>query len=126
RVTITDHDGAVIPNAEIIVESRSGRGIFTGQTGPAGEWTSGAMAPGEYQVTARANGFRTFLATVVVHEGNLTSLKLKLAVEELKQTIDVTSPSVEVMGTYVIRDPIPIHSTTLPPSVLTGQRAPMR
>jgi len=124
KLTVLDPDGAAIPGAEIALASKSGKQTFTGSTGPSGEWTSAALVPGEYQVTARANGFRTFLATVVIREGTLTSLKLKLAVGELKQTVEVTSQAVK-LG-ILIADPTSNHSTALPPSLLGGQRAPMR
>jgi len=124
RLTVLDPDGAVIPGAEITLASKSGKQTLTGATGPSGEWTSGALPPGEYQVTARANSFHTFAATVVVREGTLTILKLKLTIGELKQTVEVTSQAVE-LG-ILIADPASNHSTALPPSVLSGQRAPMR
>jgi len=126
RLTVLDPDGAVIPGAEITLASKSGKQTLTGATGPSGEWTSGALPPGEYQVTARANSFHTFAATVVVREGTLTTLKLKLVVGELKQTVEVQagSPIVEI-GTVGILEAKTSSFPPAPPS--SGQRAaPMR
>ena len=125
KLTLLDPDDAVIPGAEITLQSKSEKQTLTGSTGPSGEWTSGALVPGEYQVTARANSFRTLVATVVVREGTLTTLKLKLTVGELKQTVEVQAGPSVVVGALV--GIVETKSSFFPPVPLSGgQRAPMR
>ena len=40
KVTVTDPDGAVIPNAEITLENKPGKETLAGSTGPSGEWSA--------------------------------------------------------------------------------------
>jgi Carboxypeptidase regulatory-like domain len=56
KLTVMDPDGAVIPNAEINLENKSGKKAFSGFTGPAGKWDAN-LAPGEYALTVKWGGF---------------------------------------------------------------------
>jgi Carboxypeptidase regulatory-like domain len=125
KITVTDPDGAVIPNAEIRLQSNSGTETLAGSAAPSGEWKIGSLAPGEYQVSVKSPGFRTFIGNVRVQNGMHLSLKLKLPIAELTQTVEVQAAPVVVMGTTMgmVEG---THSSIPPISPSGGQRTPMR
>jgi len=124
-LTVMDSDGALIPNAQITLENNAGKEARTGSTGPSGEWTSNAVPPGEYRLIVKSAGFRTFVGAVKVQYSKLLSMKIKLPVGELKQTVEVTSTQGEIMGPL---SGIAIwNSSSIPISPSGGgQRMPMR
>src|SRR5580692_9058930 len=59
--SVTDAQGAVIPKAAIVAtETRTGAKT-TATSEPTGEYTLPFLAPGEYQITAEAPGFKRTL-----------------------------------------------------------------
>ena len=123
KLTVMDQHGLVIPQAEITLASKSSKETIAGMTGPAGEWNQPRIATGQYLITVKSKGFRTFSSTIEVHDGALLGLKIKLPVAEVTQTVEVKSEGVEVMGgttTVVMGSPVPLR-----PVNPGGQRSPM-
>ena len=57
--TVTDPNGAVVPDAAITITNKAtGQSNKTASTA-SGTYTSGALIPGEYQIRIEAKGFRT-------------------------------------------------------------------
>src|SRR5579864_3991377 len=78
--TVTDPNGAVVPNASVTDTNKS-----TGQnnkfnSSSSGTFATGALTPGEYEVKTEAKGFQTQLLSVVVQVGNIASANVKLTV----------------------------------------------
>jgi Carboxypeptidase regulatory-like domain len=125
KLTVTDPDGAVIPNAEIALESKSGKETLAGSTGPSGEWSAIKLVPGEYRLTVKSRGFRAFIGDVSVYDSRLLGLKIKLPIGELKETVEVRAEAAVIMGTTVgILESK--HSSTIPISISGGARMPMQ
>jgi hypothetical protein len=125
RLTVTDQHGAVIPNANITLETKADKDDLYGTTGAAGEWRRLKLPPGPYQMTVKAPGFRAYKGTVDVREGTLIGLKVKLPLAEVNTTITVEAEPSVVQGTTVgilTSESIP----AFPPSSSSGQRSPMR
>lgn len=123
KLTVMDQHGAVIPNAEITLKRKSGAEQLSGLTGPAGEWSTAKIAPGEYDITIQARGFRTFASIINVRDGILLGLKLKLPIAEVNTTVTVEAAQGGVMGgiSTFIKNPDAI------PSVSSGgQHFPIR
>jgi hypothetical protein len=124
KLTIMDQHGAVIPNAEITLAKKSGKDSIAGLTGPAGEWSAPKLPPGQYDLTIKARGFRSYTSIIDVREGMLLGLKLKLPVADVNVTVAVQAEPLVVMGTVgiltVIQDPV-----ILPSGVSGGQHSPM-
>jgi hypothetical protein len=62
---------------------------IAGVTGPAGEWNQPKIATGQYLITVKSKGFRTFSIAIEVHNGTLLGLKIKLPVAEPNVTVEV-------------------------------------
>jgi hypothetical protein len=125
KLIVVDPDGALIPNAEISLESKSSKEKLSGLSAPSGEWSAGTVASGDYQLTVKSQGFRTFAGNVSVHDRKLLVLKIKLPVGELRETVEVQAAAVALMGTVGILEST--HSSSLPVSAAGGgARIPMR
>src|SRR5712671_2877542 len=94
--TVTDPNGAVVPNAAITIKNKA-----TGQTSKltsssSGTYASGALIPGEYEVRIEAKGFQTQVLTVPVQVGNIASGNAKLTLGQSTEVIEVTGSAVAV------------------------------
>jgi Carboxypeptidase regulatory-like domain len=124
KLTIVDQHGFVIPQAEITLASKSSKEIIAGVTGQAGEWNLPKVNAGQYLITVKSKGFRTFSNVIEVHSGTLLGLKIKLPVAEANVTVEVNAEPAVVMGTTVgiLTE---IHNSPLPTNTPGGQRSPM-
>jgi hypothetical protein len=123
KLTVVDQHGLVIPQAEIALASKSSKEMIAGVTGPAGEWNKPKVNAGQYVITVKSKGFRTFSSVIEVHSGTLLGLKIKLPVAEANVTVEVKAQPVEIMGTtvgIVMGSPVPLR-----PVNPGGQRSPM-
>jgi hypothetical protein len=79
--TVTDPNGAVIPNATVILTNPATGEQKTTTTGPSGFYTFGELPAGNFTVKASANGFRDESFTDVAVSAELPrSLNIKLAI----------------------------------------------
>jgi len=94
--TVTDPNGAVIPNATITITNK-GTGQSSKVTSSAtGTFSSGGLQPGEYTVRVEAKGFQTELITIPVQVGVTASANAKMAVGQATTVLEVTSTAVAV------------------------------
>jgi len=94
--TVTDPNGAVVPNASITITNQS-----TGQTSKltsssSGNYASGALIPGTYTVRIEAKGFQTQVLNVPVQVGNVASGNTKLTLGQSTEVVEVTGSAVAV------------------------------
>ncbi|HEV7676210.1 MAG TPA: carboxypeptidase regulatory-like domain-containing protein [Candidatus Angelobacter sp.] len=94
--TVTDPNGAVVPNAAITIKNKA-----TGQStkltsSSSGTYASGALIPGEYEIRIEAKGFQTQVLTVPVQVGNIASGSSKLTLGQSSEVIEVTGSAVAV------------------------------
>lgn len=94
--TVTDPNGAVVPNASITVTNKA-----TGQSNKftsssSGGFSTGALTPGEYEVRTEAKGFKTQVLSVVVQVGNIASAAVKLTLGQSNEVVEVTGSAVAV------------------------------
>lgn len=94
--TVTDPNGAVVPNAAITIKNKA-----TGQTSKltsssSGTYASGALIPGEYEVRIEAKGFQTQVLTIPVQVGNIASGSSKLTLGQSTEVVEVTGSAVAV------------------------------
>jgi hypothetical protein len=94
--TVTDQNGAVVPNASVTITSKA-----TGQTskltsGGSGGYASGALVPGDYTVRIEAKGFQTQVVNIPVQVGNIAAVNAKLTVGQSTEVIEVTGSAVAV------------------------------
>ena len=94
--TVTDPNGAVVPNASITISSKA-----TGQnsklsSGGSGTYASGALVPGEYEVRIEAKGFQTQVLNIPVQVGNTSTGNAKLTLGQSTEVIEVTGSAVTI------------------------------
>ena len=90
--TVTDANGAVIPNANVTLSNDSTGTRFTINTDSDGEFEKSQLSPGSYTATVISSGFKT----TVVHGVRLgTNLNVRLEVGGVAETVDVTSEAVD-------------------------------
>ena len=121
---VVDQHGLLIPQAEITLAGKSSKEMIAGVTGPAGEWSLPKISAGQYVITVKSKGFRTFSNAIEVRSGTLLGLKIKLPVAEANVTVEVTAQPAEIMGTTVgvLTE---IHNSVPPMRTNSGQRSPM-
>jgi TonB family protein len=68
---VSDPTGAVVPNASVQINSRSGDSstAYRAVTGAVGQWSFNGLAAGDYGLTIQAPGFATFNKTVILNPG---------------------------------------------------------
>jgi hypothetical protein len=94
--TVSDPQGATVPEAKITVTNKG-----TGQATPvplssAGTYNSGQLNPGTYIVRVEAAGFKTVLTTVEVQLGGVTANNVTLAVGSATTIVEVTAEETHV------------------------------
>ena len=110
RGKVTDPSGAVIPNAVVTVKSAGQEASAT--SGGDGQYQIKGLAPGQYTVSASAQGFAPFSKpSVAVVEGRPLVLDIPLEIEVVHQNVDVQSEGNTVdtapannSNTVVLRD----------------------
>jgi hypothetical protein len=87
---VTDSSGSAVPNATVTVKSTALMSPRTINTGAEGGYLFDLLAPGTYEVTVTAAGFKTFEETGVgITAGFTATVNAKLQVGEVQQTIKV-------------------------------------
>ncbi|MGH9430652.1 MAG: carboxypeptidase regulatory-like domain-containing protein [Terriglobia bacterium] len=94
--TITDASGAVIPGARITVSSKATGQTWHLATTSKGAWSSGALLPGTYTVSATAKGFKTTTTSIPVNVGVTSSGNLQLQVGATTSEITVAASAVQI------------------------------
>jgi hypothetical protein len=88
--TITDAQGAAVPNATVtIVEDATGLTYAT-TTGISGEYVRPLLKPGTYTITVQAQGFRKAEQKgIIVTAGDRIGVNLGLQIGDISQTVEV-------------------------------------
>src|SRR5260370_81629 len=88
--TITDAQGAAVPNARVtIIEDATGLS-YTTTTGVSGEYVRPLLKPGTYTITVQAQGFRKAEQKgVIVTAGDRIGVNVGLQVGDISQTVEV-------------------------------------
>jgi len=89
--TVTDPADAIIPGASVVATS-TGTNVSTSRTSSgAGDYSITPLTPGEYTLTVKAPGFKTFVQEhITVNALNTVAVNVKLTVGALDQTVTVT------------------------------------
>jgi hypothetical protein len=104
--TVTDSSGKAVVNAKVTVKNPSTGQSTEAQTDPAGSFTVTNLAPGDYEVSASADGIGTTVAKVALTAGSPQTLSLALTSVSLAPAENLpnapapnkTEPSLEDLG----------------------------
>ncbi len=89
--TVTDPSGAVVPNATVTLKNSATGASRTTTSTSSGAYRFSLLPPGNYTVTATAQGFSKAEQTTSINVGQATVANVKLAVGSSSQTVEVTS-----------------------------------
>jgi len=94
--TVTDPNGAVVPNAAVTITSKgTGQQIKT-KTSSSGAYASGPLQPGAYEVRVEAPNFQTQVTQLTVQVGVTSNGNAKLAVGKANEVVEVTSSATTI------------------------------
>ncbi|MBZ5689627.1 MAG: carboxypeptidase regulatory-like domain-containing protein [Acidobacteriia bacterium] len=94
--TVTDPSGAVVSGAKVTITNKATGQVITTTTTSTGNYASGALTPGNYQVRIEGQGFKTteFPATVQVNTTSSGNVKLELG--QSAQVVEVQAAELAV------------------------------
>lgn len=95
---ITDARGAVIANATVVVQNIATSATRRSVTGPDGRYTLSQLAPGTYDVTVTATGFKKYV------RNNVTLLAARSAALNVTLQLGSVAQTVQVSGQGVLLD----------------------
>jgi Carboxypeptidase regulatory-like domain len=94
--TISDPNGAVVPNAAITITNKATGTNLKITSNSTGAYASGALQPGTYDVRVLVKGFRTAVLTVTAQVGVITTGNIALVVGQAQEVVEVTSSAVAI------------------------------
>jgi len=94
--TVTDPNGAVVPNAAITITNKATGQASKTTSSATGTFASGALTPGDYQVRIEGKGFQTQVINVTVQVGVITAANAKLVLGQSSEVVEVTGSAVTV------------------------------
>ena len=89
--TVTDPSGAVLPSATVTLKNEGQGSTRTVQTDSSGVYRFLSLAPGQYQITATAAGFRSTTTPVTLTTNETRDVALTLTTGDVSQSVTVTS-----------------------------------
>jgi hypothetical protein len=121
--TVTDPNGAIVPNAAVTVRNTETNKEDTAVTDSEGRARVVNLQPGTYSVTVNGTGFGAFTQDkVVVEVGRVTSLDVPLAVGQATGNVEVTSDA-PVINTTQQDFASNINQTSINELPINGRRA---
>ncbi|HKV61408.1 MAG TPA: carboxypeptidase-like regulatory domain-containing protein [Candidatus Acidoferrum sp.] len=89
--TVTDPSGAAVLSATVALRSKATNSLATQQTNAAGQYTFANVAPGDYQITVKKDGFRTAdVPSLAVEVAKSYTVDVKLELGAASESVTVT------------------------------------
>jgi len=90
--TVSDPSGAAVLDAVVVLRSKTTNSQATQNTNAAGQYTFVNVAPGEYQITVKKEGFRTAdVASLTVDVAKSYNVDVKLELGAASESVTVTT-----------------------------------
>ena len=136
--SVTDPQGAVVPDASVSITSQSTGRVFTVKSNADGLFSQPSLDPGPYKVEVDQPNFQKMIQDVVLQTAQVVNLNIALQLGSTSQTVEVTgaTPVVDtatsgisdvVMGSQITDLPLNGRNFTqlasLVPGVTRGQPA---
>ena len=112
--TVIDPSGAAVPNATVTLKNKDTGTTQNATTNSTGAYRFALTNPGNYEVSAAAQGFQTTQQAVSVAVGQASTINLQLQVATASQTVEVSAEggAIETENANV--------STTLSPEMVAN------
>jgi hypothetical protein len=122
-ITVSDPQGAVVPNASVTVRNLETNKEDTATTDSEGRARVVNLQPGTYSVTVNASGFGAFSTDkIVVEIGRVTSIEPQLSVGQATGQVEITSDA-PVINTSQQDFSTNINQTSINELPINGRRA---
>src|ERR1700722_2661221 len=76
--SVTDPQGAGVPNAKVTITNKATGEVFDSLTTSSGTYNAGSLKPGVYEVRVEAPNFKTLSTSLTVEVGIITNGNAKL------------------------------------------------
>jgi hypothetical protein len=90
--TVTDPSGAAVTDAMVVLRSKSTNSQATQKTNSAGQYTFVNVAPGDYEVLVKKDGFRTAnVSSLTVDVSKSSNVDVRLEIGAASESVTVTT-----------------------------------
>jgi len=90
--TVTDPSGAAVTDATVVLRSKSTNSQATQKTNSAGQYTFVNVAPGDYEVIVKKDGFRTAnVSSLTVDVSKSSNVDVRLEIGAASESVTVTT-----------------------------------
>ena len=96
RGTVTDPQGAIVPNATVTVTNKATGETRNINTGNDGIYAVENMLPGAYEIKIEAQGFSTQVISAVVQVGNTTNGDAALRVGTKEEIVEIQAEAPQI------------------------------
>ena len=105
---ILDPTGALIPGAQVTVETAAGKNVGSATADSAGGYQVRGLAAGSYVIEASFAGFAPFVsAPISLSAGQTKNIDIKMAIEAAEQEVVVTDEGAPTVSTEAGATPTP-------------------
>ena len=94
--TVSDSSGAIVPSAEITITDKATNTLRTLTANSEGLFSAPALPPGEYEVRAARDGFRTTQRDAQVVAGSTTTVDMSLSVGATREVVTVEAATAQI------------------------------
>jgi hypothetical protein len=94
--SVTDSSGAVIPGASVTITDKANNTARTLEVNANGLYSAPALNPGDYDVRATMQGFRTTQRDAQVVAGSTTTVDMAMSVGESREVVTVEAASAQI------------------------------
>lgn len=94
--TVTDSTGAVIPSASIVITNKATGTSRSVSANAEGLYSAPALQPGDYEVRAEQQGFRTLRRDANVAAGSTTTVDLSMTLGATQEVVTVEGATAQV------------------------------
>lgn len=96
--SVTDQNGAIVPNATVIITNLGTNAKRTLTTNEDGRWSIAVLPLGNYEVSAQATGFTAVKQNTTVVTSQTTTVDLQLGVTVENTTVTITAGGDELVN----------------------------
>ncbi len=93
---VSDESGAIIPSAQVTISNKATGAMRNLTSGPDGAFSAPSLSPGEYEVKANMQGFRTTVRDATVETGSVTTVDMRLQIGASKDVVTVEAATAQV------------------------------
>ena len=99
RGTVTDPSKAVISGAVVTIKQKETGVERSATTKSDGVFVISNLLPGEYEIKAAMQGFKTYVASVTIQVGNTSNTEISMDVGGQNETVVISGDSTSVVNT---------------------------